>query len=355
MTKGCEILVIGLTGNRGYCGLVKYQLFLSKYVFPQLVNRNIKFVTDGDPEIFQDIFKNETNVEVVYLKSTGFNVIDKIRRFIITNFLIITCKSEVVHFVNPIPVLFKSRARYVFTIHDLADYENHRYGLLGSIVRRVIIRNSFRLADHILTISKFSESRIRSILGSSKPIYLTRYGSEHTAVNVDLKARGINSSKPTWIAYTGTDLNKRDALLSLVIEKTSNHIEFFVFGRGEYTSKIRKPNVRLMNQVSQLDMDNHIFKAVGVLYLSDYEGFGLPILEGLQNGLMVVTLKNTALVEHDKGGVIFVDDDPIYISKIITSFSNDASKYQDRISASLTASEAYTWDEFINQTLSLYT
>jgi alpha-1,3-rhamnosyl/mannosyltransferase len=76
--------------------------------------------------------------------------------------------------------------------------------------------------------------------------------------------------------------------------------------------------------------------AVACLYPSDYEGFGLPVVEAMASGCPVVTLRNSALTESGGDAAVYLDRaDPEGVAAALDRLSDDAGHRDDRVRAGL--------------------
>jgi alpha-1,3-rhamnosyl/mannosyltransferase len=97
-----------------------------------------------------------------------------------------------------------------------------------------------------------------------------------------------------------------------------------------------EPGVVVMGHVAEPVLHGLLASATALLYPSEYEGFGLPILEALASGCPVVTLRSSALPEAGGDAAIYLDRaDPQALAEAMERLVNDPGERVRRISLGL--------------------
>ena len=110
---------------------------------------------------------------------------------------------------------------------------------------------------------------------------------------------------------------------------------------------------------SQIEQVQQHLKSAGlyrgaacVLYVSLYEGFGLPVVEAMASGSPVVTSKGTAMEEIAGGAAVLVD--PLDPASIANGIDEARARRGELVAAGLARAAEFTWSRSADAVESLW-
>ena len=94
--------------------------------------------------------------------------------------------------------------------------------------------------------------------------------------------------------------------------------------------------------MGQDELAKVVAAAKGMVYISYFEGFGIPVLEALQSGIPVLTANETSLPEV--GGDVAIYCDPFDVNSIVDGMKNLSELEIDQAQLLAQASK-FSWDK----------
>ena len=102
----------------------------------------------------------------------------------------------------------------------------------------------------------------------------------------------------------------------------------------------------LTGYVSSSEVANWYTNALGYVFPSVNEGFGLPILEAMYHGIPIVASNNTCLPEIGQAGALYFDPyNALEIASIMTAVINREDAVVASVSAQQTVLQQFSWDQ----------
>lgn len=265
---------------------------------------------------------------------------------------------------NELPFgLKKSGIRSVVTVHDLIflRYPSY-YNMLDRLIYRFKTKKACIDADRIVAISAQTKTDIVSFFGVNPDkidvVYQTCHDQFKQSVTENRKeaVRTKYGLKDSFILSVGT-IEKRKNLLSVVQAISEiNEIQLVVVGKktdyfNEVELQVQKlgleSRVNFLYTVNFADLPAIYQQASMLVYPSEYEGFGIPILEGLYSSIPVVTTKGGCFEEAGGDAASYVEfGDSAGLKKAIKNILNDSS-----LSASMTEKGIRHSKSFSNESL----
>jgi glycosyltransferase involved in cell wall biosynthesis len=215
----------------------------------------------------------------------------------------------------------------VTAIHDMSFYSvPHDFTPWDGMRRRLLVRLSALASKRVLTISEFSRREIASHI----PAVAARVRTTLLAADTDLPPgppreearRALGLEGPSLLSV-GSILNRRR--LPMLLEAVRGLVRAWprltldVVGDNRTHPRLDLPemlrdlglerNVRLSGFVTDVELAARYAAADVVVYLSEYEGFGLPVLEALSRALPVVTTRRPATGEIFEGAALLAEPD----------------------------------------------
>ncbi|MGZ9586212.1 glycosyltransferase family 4 protein [Paenibacillus marinisediminis] len=267
-------------------------------------------------------------------------------------------------------------AKKVVTIHDLSFLK------LPDLLSESIVKhhmkwalNSIEEADAIITVSESVRQELIDTLNvTPEMIHIT-----HLAASRDFRPRndalqfeslrlkyGFDHS---FLLFVGT-LEHRKNITGLIqayeIAKRKYGLkqQLILIGKDglgieEVHNMIDKYNlrksVRIVGYVDEQDLPCIYNMADALVYVSLYEGFGLPIIEAMQSGLPVITSNLSSMPEVAGHAALLVNPyDADEIAKYICELTEDEVKRQDLIMRGIQRSNQFNWDATAINTMSIY-
>lgn len=312
--------------------------------------------------------------------STRLNYINLPREKLLAKFLLSSYiksfidshKVDIIHhpaFYGPI----SHEIPTLITVHDLAFLENPNwFPYYISTYYKITIPRSILRADMVITDSQYiaqqikkhfnvPDAKIRTIyLGVSelfKPVssqeiskikekyrlpsrYLLYLGTLEPRKNIPNMLRGWGKSFPT--TRTPIVLIGRKGWKTGEIYKTINKSPY-------------KEHIQLLGYVPDEDIPSIICGAEAFVYLSFYEGFGLPPLEAMKCGIPVIASNSGSLKEILSNYAILVNPNDVdNISESIVKIIEDETLKQHLVANGIIYANSFTWEKTAIETHKVY-
>lgn len=212
----------------------------------------------------------------------------------------------------------------------------------------------FARSTVVCTVSEFSKRRMEELVDTKgKHICVVGNGVEplfYEIFNEDKQ----NCLKPgTWpyVIVVGGLTNRKggeDVIeVARRLGQDRSEIRVVVVGKSEDRLEAAAksiPNIILAGPVADIQLAHYLRGSLGLLFLSRYEGFGIPILEAMAAGVPAIVADTTSLPEiAGRAGYVVSSKDVTQIALYIESFLHESEELQSRVSLGRARAAEFTW------------
>lgn len=314
------------------CRMLNKRIGMARVTYNLLLN--LKKLDKNNEFIVDLLFDREVdNVNRKKWIKLGYNVkIIKCKNYFLWEqfFMPIYCRKNkyncTIFMLNTGSIFIRPSKFVIGYIHDviymkskkIIPYSRSLYKFVGRLYRKLIVPLFAKKTNYIITVSKFSKFDIINELKCDPKKIIVNYngfdsfGSVNKVSNIYgnyIFALGsIDSRKNTDLVikyfYKINKINEFNDY-KLILSGIENFNETCL---GKLAKKL---NIR--NKIISLGFvdDNQLFNlyrnAKVFLFLSSYEGFGLPLLEAMYCGVPIVSSKLTCIPEIADDAAIYVD------------------------------------------------
>jgi glycosyltransferase involved in cell wall biosynthesis len=197
----------------------------------------------------------------------------------------------------------------VMTIHDLSPWMDPAWHSESRRVRRRTPRLLlWGLATIVITPSETIKRQAidRFHLNPSRVVAIP------LAASRIFRPMAVLPNGPPYLLYVGTLEPRKNLgfLLDVWREVRRNHAVDLVFAgrrRSDFDDFLPEPGLRVEGFVPDEELPKLYSGALACLYPSCYEGFGLPVLEAMQCGAVVVASRDPAIAEVAEDAAILLN------------------------------------------------
>ncbi len=125
--------------------------------------------------------------------------------------------------------------------------------------------------------------------------------------------------------------------------------------RADFPPIAAEPGLRVMGPVPEANLPALYSGALAAVYPSLYEGFGLPVLEAMQCGAIVVTSRDPAIMELTGGAAVHVD--ALETHELVNALSAIATAPENFVAMreqALARSREFSWQRTAERTREVY-
>jgi glycosyltransferase involved in cell wall biosynthesis len=254
-------------------------------------------------------------------------------------------------------VPYLNRRPSVMTVHDLSPWMDETWQPNASRVRQrtpVLLR--FGIATMVITPSEAirREAIARFRLGAD------RVQAVPLAANPSFCPVQRRQWERPYFLFVGT-LEPRKNVARLLEAwrevRREFDVDLILAGRirSGFASPDPVPGLHLLGAVPEQDLAGWYAGALACVYPSLYEGFGLPVLEAMQCGTVVITSRDPAIVEVAAGSAIHVDaEDTTALVGAMSAVAREPQRFGNLKERALARSRDFTWQRTARRTREIY-
>lgn len=263
------------------------------------------------------------------------------------------------------------KCKAIFYIHDLIEYQVENQKSLSLKLRKFFYCRAAKISDRIITVSENSKSDIQKILHvSADKIDILYCGRDESLVPTEeeYSLQTIRGALPklrdlkNYLLYVGYLAHPQKNLL-FVLENigevlNERDLSFILVGPNgkdadlihtkieSQNQKLDKERIISTGSVSQELLPKFYSAASGFIFVSQYEGFGMPVLEAMSCGCPVITSNISSLPEVASGCAELVNPyDAVEFKNKLCKLLDEGKKPIEFYNKSL---EKYTWKNHVD-------
>lgn len=244
-----------------------------------------------------------------------------------------------------------TRKPTVVTVHDLTHL--HFYSKMHRVYYDMVLKPLYRKVDKIITVSEFTRNELLEWSGCDPARVVTvlnAVGNEFTP-----EGQTIDKGWP-YLFYPGNRRSYKN--IKRMIEAfsksrgPSNEVRLLLTGKPD--AEIQQwaaqygvgDKVEFTGYLSDAEIPVYFRSALGVVYISLYEGFGLPIIEAMASGRPVITSTISSMPEVAGTHALLVD--PYSIPAISDAMNEIVSGHCDTaalVAGRILWAKQFSWDD----------
>jgi len=257
-------------------------------------------------------------------------------------------------FVPAHAIPFAWPGRVLTVVHDLAFLRHpHAYSTSERAYLRLTTRWAVQRCRLLITVSESTkadlvssygvrEDRIRVVpLGATPPTLLPAPASRLA----ELELNG------NFVLQVGRIEARKNQAAALAAVERLDGVTLVVAGPesdAALAAKLRaSPHCRVLGRVDQATLELLYEQADAIVVPSLYEGFGLPVLEAMARGKVVVAAKSSSLPEVGGDAALYVHDasDPEQLANVLEVALGDEKLRTSLGRAARARARKYTWEK----------
>jgi glycosyltransferase involved in cell wall biosynthesis len=256
-------------------------------------------------------------------------------------------------------------------VHDIS-YITHPewFNFYHGLIYRILTKRAIKKSKFIFTCSEYTKNEIlKNCKVKPEKIHtiLLAADEKFNCIKDQNKIQETKNKyglKNKYLFYTGSIFNRRHVLelikaFKMILEKIPDY-QLLISGRNltnpfqdidEVVKNI--PQIKKVDYVDDKDL-LYLYQGTEItVYLSEYEGFGLPPLEAMACGTPVLTTKMTSLGEVLGNYPIAVNNpgDINEIKEKIIKILNDENLKKEMVETGLERAKQFSWQKTAKETL----
>jgi glycosyltransferase involved in cell wall biosynthesis len=260
-------------------------------------------------------------------------------------------------------------AKLVYTVYDVSFWIYPEFATEENrlVCQRGVLEAIGRAAGFVF-ISQSSLDEFEQIF----PGLLEEKGIKHRVALLASRFQAVTQPRATipsgdWLAVGSLEPRKNYERILSAFEKyfensTVKRRLTIAGGKGWKSEQLRE-------RINQLDKrglvkyegyvdDERLHKlysnAFALVFLSHYEGFGLPVVEAMSQGCPAITRRNSSLSEVGGSAAVYCGGDDTEISEAMLRLERDEEYYLATSQASWTQASRFSWSATAARVLELY-
>lgn len=328
-------------------------------------NEFVIFTNFDNDEFFQINFPQNIKVKKIYITKMS-SIKNLLFNAFIFPFLSIKEKADVVYLPNFTLISFSFKP-IVSVIHDMIEFKvGEKFSKLRMAYRHMIVPRMASKSKAVITVSENSKKDIIEICKTNPSKISVIYDAVSNDFN-KVNDENLRLVQNNYILYVGTvdhpGKNLFNAIKAFEQYKdiTNSDIKFVVCGmpgKGfEVVDELMKNSKYSMDILYKgFVTDNVLFNyysfAKVFIFISYYEGFGIPILEAMKFGVPVITSNKSSLPEvAGDAALICAPDNINEIVHSIEKILQDDTLRNNLIENGFKNLKRFSWEVTAKQTL----